>query len=102
MDPIRICHCGKCKVTCCKHGLRATCAECGKRRILGTQIKDGKVRYICDQCCTLLMAEQKLKDEREELEFLKKIQSPEWVKKKGKPRHKVNERVRMEYDLLDT
>ncbi len=55
-----ICHCGKCKVKCNKHNQRATCADCKKRRMLGTVIEKGKMRHICDECC--IAHEEKIRD----------------------------------------
>lgn len=52
---MRVCHCGKCKITCNKHGKRAKCAECGKVRMLGTESKLGVVRHICGKCCDKFM-----------------------------------------------
>ena len=53
MQPQIICHCGKCNVKCNKHNKRAACADCKKRRMLGTVIENGKMRHICDACCVL-------------------------------------------------
>ena len=66
----RLCHCGKCNVTCNKHGLIAVCDECGKRRRLGTEKKDGKYRHICNECCDKLIAAQ---DEEERNRISKKL-----------------------------
>lgn len=63
MQTHTICHCGKCQVKCNKHNKRAKCADCGKRRMLGTVIEKGEIRHICNECCAL--HEQKLKDEAE-------------------------------------
>jgi hypothetical protein len=54
---MRVCHCGKCKITCNKHGKVSKCEECGKRRLLGTETRDGRVRHICNKCCELLQKE---------------------------------------------
>lgn len=62
MDLIRICSCGACKVNCYKHGKVAKCDRCGKKRRLGTEIKNNTIRYICSQCC------DELTKEREEAE----------------------------------
>lgn len=53
MQPQIICHCGKCDVKCNKHNKRATCADCKRRRMLGTVIDKGKMRHICDECCAI-------------------------------------------------
>lgn len=50
MSGYRICHCGKCKITCNKHGKRAFCGNCGKRRLLGTFVDKGVVRHWCEEC----------------------------------------------------
>jgi hypothetical protein len=50
-----ICHCGKCKIICNKHGKRANCDDCGKRRMLGTAITRSIIRHICDECCKKAM-----------------------------------------------
>jgi hypothetical protein len=63
---MRVCHCGKCKITCNLHGRRGKCAECGKTAILGTESRYGVVRHLCDKCCSRLIAEQE-KKEKEEL-----------------------------------
>ena len=57
-----ICHCGECVVKCNKHGKRATCADCGKRRMLGTAIRGGQISHLCDECCE--KAHQKLMEPR--------------------------------------
>jgi len=64
-----ICHCGKCKIRCNKHGKRAKCADCGKIRLLGTVVKDGNMRHICNECCIKIEEQQKL----EEKEHMMKI-----------------------------
>lgn len=51
MSGVIICHCGKCKITCNKHGKRGKCNECGKRRMLGTAITKGVITHICEECC---------------------------------------------------
>lgn len=50
-----ICHCGKCEIKCNKHGKRAKCADCGRRRMLGTVIKKNTMRHVCDECCQKLI-----------------------------------------------
>lgn len=57
-----ICHCGKCDVKCNKHGKKAKCADCGKRRMLGTIVKNGKMRHACNPCCEKAM--QEIQDEK--------------------------------------
>jgi hypothetical protein len=46
----RICHCGKCRITCNKHGKISKCNDCGKKRILGTITKNSITRHICNEC----------------------------------------------------
>lgn len=58
-----ICHCGKCKITCNKHGKKAKCDECGKRRMLGTKIKRNFISHICDECCEKSLS-QPLEDDK--------------------------------------
>ena len=58
-----ICHCGKCQVRCNKHGKRATCADCKKRRVLGTIVENGVMRHICNQCSD--ENERKISEEQE-------------------------------------
>lgn len=53
----RVCHCGKCKIKCNKHGQKARCADCGKIRVLGTVIEKGQIRYSCGKCCDRLKHE---------------------------------------------
>ena len=77
-DPIPhvICHCGKCQVKCNKHGKRAKCADCGKVRMLGTIVKNGKMRHCCDECC------QKANEEAERVQnemLMKALRAPENV-----------------------
>ena len=50
MQEYKMCHCGKCKITCNKHGKRAKCDDCGKRRLLGTLTKNGVIRHCCEEC----------------------------------------------------
>lgn len=54
-----ICHCGKCKVKCNKHGKRATCADCGAVRLLGTVVENGIMRHICKKCIDLIEERQR-------------------------------------------
>ena len=61
MQTQNMCHCGKCEVKCNKHNKRATCADCKKRRLLGTVIEKGVMRHICDPCCEA--HEEKIRDE---------------------------------------
>jgi hypothetical protein len=58
-----ICHCGNCQVKCNKHGKRAKCADCKKRRMLGTVVEKGVMRHVCDECCDA--HQKKLNEERE-------------------------------------
>ena len=51
MQDLKVCHCGKCDIKCNKHGKKAKCSDCGKRRILGTAIEKGVMRHICNECC---------------------------------------------------
>ena len=78
MQPQIICHCDKCKVTCNKHNKRAKCADCGKRRMLGTVIEKSVMRHTCDECCKT--HEQRLSEEQDKLvwdELRKTIQTEE-------------------------
>lgn len=65
MQTQTICHCGKCQVKCNKHGKRAKCADCGKRRMLGTVIEKGIIRHICDECCS--NHEKKIHEEQNQM-----------------------------------
>ena len=65
MQPQIICHCGKCDVKCNKHNKRAVCADCGKRRMLGTVIEKSRMRHICDACCKIY--EDKIRSEQDAL-----------------------------------
>ena len=69
-----VCHCGKCEVKCNKHNKRATCADCKKRRKLGTVIEKSVIRHICDDCCTVY--EKKLV-ELENKRVMESLRSPE-------------------------
>jgi len=61
----RICHCGKCKITCNKHGKRAKCADCGKIRLLGTIVQNGIMRHSCAECCDKINKEREQEYERQ-------------------------------------
>lgn len=56
MSGYTICHCGKCDVKCNKHGKRAKCDECGKRRMMGTRVSGNKISHICEECCDKYIA----------------------------------------------
>jgi len=74
MQPLVICHCGKCQVKCNKHNKRATCADCKKVRKLGTVIEKGQMRHICDECCKV--HEEKIREE-ENKRIMEALRAPE-------------------------
>lgn len=57
MQTHRICHCGKCKLKCNKHGKLAKCADCGKTKLLGTIVEKGIIRHVCTNCIDKLEKE---------------------------------------------
>jgi hypothetical protein len=67
MQKQTICHCGKCVVTCNKHGKRGNCSDCGKKRLLGTIVEMGIIRHICDECAEIASENQRKQEE----EFLR-------------------------------
>ena len=77
--PQIICHCGKCDVKCNKHNKRAKCDDCKKRRMLGTVVEMGKMRHICNECCTKY--EEKIREEENKrvFESLRKTKQEEEI-----------------------
>lgn len=73
MQTHTICHCGKCKITCNKHGKRAKCGDCGKRRMLGTKIHKGVMSHICDDCCQKAMDQPVEPDPKNKWEEREKV-----------------------------
>jgi len=73
MQQHRICHCGKCVIKCNKHGKRATCADCGKRRMLGTIIEKGIMRHACKDCCIIIEERQRIDQEKEIAKSFKEL-----------------------------
>ena len=77
MQTHTICHCGKCQVKCNKHNKRAKCADCGKRRMLGTVVEKGWMRHICNDCCVAYEAKIREEEDRRVMEALRKEQKEE-------------------------
>lgn len=75
---IRLCSCGKCHIPCYKHGKIAKCERCGKRRRLGTQIKDNAVTYICSACISDLQKAQETELQKEINSALEELRSQKW------------------------
>jgi hypothetical protein len=92
---MRVCHCGKCKIKCNKHGQRAKCAECGKVRMLGTESKLGVVRHICGKCCDKLMAIQIEQNKKEISEALKELKKKEDEDQEEKRLYRLEEDERV-------
>lgn len=47
---MRMCHCGKCRISCNKHGKVAKCDGCGNKRRLGTLTIGESVKHMCQGC----------------------------------------------------